>query len=177
MTDTIRLYGLVTDSIVDGPGFRTSIFTQGCPHHCPGCHNPGSHDFDAGTVYSLSDVEAKFSKNPLLDGVTLTGGEPFCQAAACAELARRAHARGLNVWTYTGYTYEKLRDMAASDPDVAALLDATDVLVDGPFILKEKDIPLRFRGSRNQRVIDVPKSLITDQVVWWEDEFGIGIPD
>lgn len=84
MTDTIRLYGLVTDSIVDGPGFRTSIFTQGCPHHCPGCHNPGSHDFDAGTVYSLSDVEAKFSKNPLLDGVTLTGGEPFCQAAACA---------------------------------------------------------------------------------------------
>ena len=74
MTDTIRLYGLVTDSIVDGPGFRTSIFTQGCPHHCPGCHNPGSHDFDAGTVYSLSDVEAKFSGNPLLDGVTLTGG-------------------------------------------------------------------------------------------------------
>lgn len=105
MTDTIRLYGLVTDSIVDGPGFRTSIFTQGCPHHCPGCHNPGSHDFDAGTVYYLADVEAKFSKNPLLDGVTLTGGEPFCQAAACAELARRAHARGLNVWTYTGYTY------------------------------------------------------------------------
>ena len=157
MTDTIRLYGLVTDSIVDGPGFRTSVFTQGCPHHCPGCHNPGSHDFDAGTVYALDDVEAKFSKNPLLDGVTLTGGEPFCQAAACAELARRAHARGLNVWTYTGYTYEKLRDMAASDPDVAALLDATDVLVDGPFLLSERSLELDFRGSRNQRLIDLGK--------------------
>lgn len=165
MTDTIRLYGLVTDSIVDGPGFRTSIFTQGCPHHCPGCHNPGSHDFDAGTVYALDDVEAKFSKNPLLDGVTLTGGEPFCQAAACAELARRAHARGLNVWTYTGYTYEKLRDMAASDPDVSALLDATDVLVDGPFVLSERSLELDFRGSRNQRLIDLGKTRAAGEIV------------
>ena len=164
MTDTIRLYGLVTDSIVDGPGFRTSIFTQGCPHHCPGCHNPGSHDFDAGTVYALDDVEAKFSKNPLLDGVTLTGGEPFCQAAACAELARRAHARGLNVWTYTGYTYEKLRDMAASDPDVSALLDATDVLVDGPFLLSERSLELDFRGSRNQRLIDLAKTRAAGEI-------------
>ncbi len=165
MTDTIRLYGLVTDSIVDGPGFRTSVFTQGCPHHCPGCHNPGSHDFDAGTVYALDDVEAKFSKNPLLDGVTLTGGEPFCQAAACAELARRAHARGLNVWTYTGYTYEKLRDMAASDPDVSALLDATDVLVDGPFLLSERSLELDFRGSRNQRLIDLNRTRAAGETV------------
>ena len=165
MTDTIRLYGLVTDSIVDGPGFRTSVFTQGGPHHCPGCHNPGSHDFDAGTVYALDDVEAKFSKNPLLDGVTLTGGEPFCQAAACAELARRAHARGLNVWTYTGYTYEKLRDMAASDPDVSALLDATDVLVDGPFLLSERSLELDFRGSRNQRLIDLGKTRAAGEIV------------
>ena len=165
MTDTIRLYGLVTDSIVDGPGFRTSIFTQGCPHNCPGCHNPGSHDFDAGTVYALDDVEAKFSKNPLLDGVTLTGGEPFCQAAACAELARRAHARGLNVWTYTGYTYEQLLDMAASDPDVAALLDATDVLVDGPFVLSERSLELDFRGSRNQRLIDLGKTRAAGEIV------------
>ena len=142
MTDTIRLYGLVTDSIVDGPGFRTSIFTQGCPHHCPGCHNPGSHDFDAGTVYALDDVEAKFSKNPLLDGVTLTGGEPFCQAAACAELARRAHARGLNVWTYTGYTYEKLRDL-----------------------LSERSLELDFRGSRNQRLIDLGKTRAAGEIV------------
>ncbi len=161
MTDTIRLYGLVTDSIVDGPGFRTSIFTQGCPHHCPGCHNPGSHDFEAGTVYTLDDIEKKFSGNPLLDGVTLTGGEPFCQAAACAELARRAHTRGLNVWTYTGYTYEKLTEIAASDPDVAALLAVTDVLVDGPFLLSERSLELDFRGSRNQRLIDLNQTRAT----------------
>lgn len=164
MTDTIRLYGLVTDSIVDGPGFRTSIFTQGCPHHCPGCHNPGSHDFEAGTVYTLDDVEKKFSGNPLLDGVTLTGGEPFCQAAACAELARRAHTRGLNVWTYTGYTYEKLTEIAASDPDVAALLAVTDVLVDGPFLLSERSLELDFRGSRNQRLIDLNQTRATGAV-------------
>ncbi|MCI6040582.1 MAG: anaerobic ribonucleoside-triphosphate reductase activating protein [Clostridiales bacterium] len=164
MTDTIRLYGLVTDSIVDGPGFRTSIFTQGCPHHCPGCHNPGSHDFEAGTVYTLDDIEKKFSGNPLLDGVTLTGGEPFCQAAACAELARRAHTRGLNVWTYTGYTYEKLTEIAASDPDVAALLAVTDVLVDGPFLLSERSLELDFRGSRNQRLIDLNQTRATGAV-------------
>ena len=168
MTDTIRLYGLVTDSIVDGPGFRTSIFTQGCPHHCPGCHNPGSHDFEAGTVYTLDDIEKKFSGNPLLDGVTLTGGEPFCQAAACAELARRAHTRGLNVWTYTGYTYEKLTEIAASDPDVAALLAVTDVLVDGPFLLAQRSLELKYCGSRNQRLIDVKKSLAAGEVVLWE---------
>ena len=168
MTDTIRLYGLVTDSIVDGPGFRTSIFTQGCPHHCPGCHNPGSHDFEAGTVYTLDDVEKKFSGNPLLDGVTLTGGEPFCQAAACAELARRAHARGLNVWTYTGYTYEKLTEIAASDPDVAALLAVTDVLVDGPFLLAQRSLELKYCGSRNQRLIDVKKTLSSGVPTLWE---------
>lgn len=85
----IRLFGLVTDSIVDGPGFRVSIFTQGCPHHCEGCHNPGSHDPAAGKEWTLDEVEKKFTGNPLLDGITLTGGEPFQQPAACAELARR----------------------------------------------------------------------------------------
>lgn len=156
MPDTIRLYGLVTDSIVDGPGFRAAIFTQGCPHGCPGCHNPGSHAFDGGTVYPLEEVEKKFSGNPLLDGITLTGGEPFCQAAACAELARRAREKGLNVWTYTGYTYEQLTAMG--DPDVDALLSRTDVLVDGPFVLSERSLELDFRGSRNQRLIDLAKT-------------------
>ncbi len=121
-TDTIRLFGLVGDSIVDGPGFRVSIFTQGCPHHCPGCHNPGSHDFEAGTVWTLDDVEKKFTGNPLLSGITLSGGEPFAQAAACAELARRAHQKGLNVWVYSGYTYEKLLEKAQAEEGVDALL-------------------------------------------------------
>ena len=155
MTDTIRLYGLVTDSIVDGPGYRTSVFTQGCPHHCPGCHNPESHDPNGGTVWTLDDVEKKFTGNPLLDGVTLSGGEPFRQAEACAELARRARAKGLNVWTYTGYTYENLLIKAQTEPGVQALLNETDVLVDGPFVLALRSLELEFCGSRNQRLIDL----------------------
>ncbi len=155
---TIRLYGLVTDSIVDGPGYRTAIFTQGCPHHCPGCHNPESHAPEGGTVWTLGDVEQKFANNPLLDGVTLSGGEPFLQPAACAELARRAHQKGLNVWVYSGYTYEQLQEMAQSDPDVRALLNEADVLVDGPFLLSERSLELDFRGSRNQRLIDLNKT-------------------
>ncbi|MDY3815609.1 MAG: anaerobic ribonucleoside-triphosphate reductase activating protein [Candidatus Limiplasma sp.] len=157
-TDTIRLFGLVGDSIVDGPGFRVSIFTQGCPHHCPGCHNPGSHDFEAGTVWTLDDVEKKFTGNPLLSGITLSGGEPFAQAAACAELARRAHQKGLNVWVYSGYTYEKLLEKAQAEEGVDALLKEADVLVDGPFLLAERSLELDFRGSRNQRLIDLQAS-------------------
>ncbi len=152
---TIRLYGLVTDSIVDGPGFRAAIFTQGCPHHCPGCHNPQSHDFQSGTIWTLDDVEKKFADNPLLDGITLSGGEPFSQSGPCAELARRAHARGLNVWVYSGYTYEQLSVMAEEDGDVRGLLSEADVLVDGPFLLAERSLELDFRGSRNQRLIDL----------------------
>ncbi|HPR77864.1 MAG TPA: anaerobic ribonucleoside-triphosphate reductase activating protein [Candidatus Limiplasma sp.] len=170
MADTIRLYGLVTDSIVDGPGYRTSIFTQGCPHHCPGCHNPESHAPDGGTVWTLDDVEKKFSDNPLLNGITLSGGEPFLQPAACAELARRAHQKGLNVWTYTGYLYEKLLEMAKTDAAVGALLDVTDVLVDGPFLLAERSLELEFCGSRNQRLIDVPKTRAAGTVTLYRAE-------
>lgn len=156
--ETIRLYGLVANSIVDGPGYRTAIFTQGCPHNCPGCHNPESHDPAGGTDWTLDAVEGKFTGDPLLSGVTLSGGEPFSQPAACAELARRAHAKGLTVWTYTGYLYERLCEMAKDDPGVDALLSQTDVLVDGPFRLDERSLALEFRGSRNQRLIDVPKT-------------------
>ena len=167
MADTIRLYGLVTDSIVDGPGYRTSIFTQGCPHHCPGCHNPESHAPEGGTVWTLDDVEKKFSDNPLLNGITLSGGEPFLQPAACAELARRAHQKGLNVWTYTGYLYEKLLEMAKTDAAVGALLDVIDVLVDGPFLLKERSLELLYCGSKNQRIIDMKKTRETGEAVLW----------
>lgn len=158
MADTLRLYGLVTDSIVDGPGYRTAVFTQGCPHGCPGCHNPESHAPDGGTLWSLDEIEKRFTGNPLLSGVTLSGGEPFLQAAGCAEVARRAHARGLNVWTYTGYLFERLTDMAREDEGVRALLAQTDVLVDGPFVLQERSLELEFRGSRNQRLIDLNRT-------------------
>lgn len=161
----MRLYGLVTDSIVDGPGFRTAIFAQGCPHHCEGCHNPDSHAFDGGTEWTLDEIEKKFTGNPLLDGITLSGGEPFAQAAACAELARRAHKHGLNVWVYSGYTYEKLCEKAETDAGVAALLAEADILVDGPFVLAERSLELDFCGSRNQRLIDLKKTREKNQVV------------
>ena len=164
MPDTIRLYGLVTDSIVDGPGFRVSVFTQGCPHHCPGCHNPESHPMEGGTLWTLDDVEKKFTGNPLLSGITLSGGDPFMQAGPCAELARRAHAKGLDVWAYTGYTYEQLLKKAESEPGIAALLAETDVLVDGPFLLAERSLELEVCGSRNQRLIDVPRTRLTGTV-------------
>lgn len=167
MSDTIRLYGLVTDSIVDGPGFRTAIFVQGCPYHCEGCHNPQSQPFEGGTVWTLNDVEKKFSNNPLLSGITLSGGEPAEQAAPCAELARRAHQKGLNVWTYSGSTLEKLTERAKNDPALAELLNETDVLVDGPFLLAQRSLELDFCGSKNQRLIDMNESRRQGKVVLW----------
>ena len=164
MPDTLRLYGLVTDSVVDGPGFRTAIFMQGCPHACPGCHNPDSHPMEGGTVWTLDDIERKFANNPLLSGITLTGGEPFMQAEGCAELARRAHGKGLTVWTYTGYTYERLLEKARTQPEIAALLSQIDVLVDGPFILGLRSLDLNFYGSSNQRSIDLVKTGKTGQL-------------
>ena len=162
----IRLAGLENDSIVDGPGYRLSVFTQGCPHHCEGCHNPESHDFNGGRDYDTDEIIAKMAGNPLLSGVTLSGGEPMCQSAACAVIAEAAHKAGLNVWCYTGYTWEQLWKEA--DPERLKLIRAADVLVDGPFILAERSLELTFCGSRNQRLIDVPKSLEAGKPVIWK---------
>ena len=151
----MRIAGIVNDSIVDGPGLRLAIFAQGCPHHCPGCHNPESHDFAGGSDMDTEKIIARMDANPLLDGITLTGGEPFEQPEACRILADAAHARGLNVWAYSGYTFEQL----CAVPEKRRLLEACDVLVDGPFLLAERTLEARFRGSRNQRIINVPQSL------------------
>ena len=152
----IRLAGLVNDSIVDGPGLRLAVFAQGCPHHCPECHNPQSHDPEGGEWSDTEDLAAMAAENILLDGITLTGGEPFAQPEACADLARRAHDAGLNVWCYTGYVFE---DLLAGRPEWRALLENVDVLVDGPYLRAQKTLDKRFRGSANQRIIDVPESL------------------
>ena len=151
----IRIAGLVNDSIVDGPGFRYAIFTQGCPHNCPGCHNPETHSFTGGKCVDTREIIENFRKNPLLDGITLTGGDPFCQPAPCAELARTAHESNLNVWAYSGYLFEEI----LADPAMRAMLEEVDVLVDGPFLLAQRTLSLRFRGSKNQRLIDVRRSL------------------
>jgi len=152
----IRIAGLVNDSIVDGPGFRFTVFTQGCPHHCPGCHNPQTHDFSGGKDAETGEIIEKIRKNPLLDGITLSGGEPFCQSAACAEIARAAKKLGLNVWSYSGYTFEEL---VSGKEEWLELLREIDVLVDGRFELEKRTLECRFRGSWNQRLINVPASL------------------
>ena len=158
----MKIFGLVQDSIVDGPGFRFSCFVQGCPHHCPGCHNPDSHDPTGGTEMTVEDVAAQMLGNPMTDGLTLTGGEPFAQAEDCLTLARIAREHGLNVWGYSGWTFEYLRDHGTDAQK--ALLRELDVLIDGPFLLEERSLSLSWRGSRNQRVIDVPASLTSGQI-------------
>ena len=159
----MRIYGLVQDSIVDGPGFRFVCFVQGCTHHCPGCHNPDSHDPAGGREMDVEEVAAQMLSNPLTDGLTLSGGEPMEQAAACLRLAERAHGAGLNVWCYTGYTLEHLLQEGTTDQ--RALLEQVDVLVDGPFLLAERTLSLPWRGSRNQRLLDVPASLAAGRAV------------
>ena len=161
----IQIAGIVNDSIVDGPGFRLAVFTQGCPHGCPGCHNPHTHAFDGGHADTTEHIIEEMRKNPLLDGVTLTGGDPFCQSEACAEIAEAAHKMGLNVWAYSGWTYQQLIEKSKTEPEVLRLLSATDVLVDGPFILAQRTLEARFRGSKNQRLIDVPASLKAGEAV------------
>lgn len=162
----ISLSGVTGDSIVDGPGLRLTIFTQGCLHHCPGCHNPQTHDPEGGSWADTEDILAAAAENPLLDGITLSGGDPFMQPVPCLALAEGAHKIGLNVWTYTGYTWEAL--LEENDAEKLALLKETDVLVDGPFLLAERSLELQFCGSRNQRLIDVKKSLAEGKVVLWE---------
>lgn len=155
----IRIAGVYDDSIVDGPGFRFSVFTQGCPHHCEGCHNPATHDFDGGKTVDTADIIERVLDNPLLDGVTLTGGEPFCQPEACLEIAKAAHKAGLNVWAYSGWTIEELIENAKAKPSIAELLSEIDVLADGRFILAQRTLDFIWRGSKNQRLIDAKASV------------------
>ena len=158
----IRLAGVEPESIVDGPGYRLAVFVQGCPHHCPGCHNPATHDFSGGTLRDTAEITAMLGKNPLVRGVTLTGGEPMMQAAALCEIARAARERGMSVWCYTGYTLEAL--LKEQNPDRMRLLALVDVLVDGPYIAHERSLDLLYCGSRNQRLIDMPATLSAGEV-------------
>ena len=212
---TIRLYGTAPDSIVDGPGLRFAVFVQGCTHACPGCHNPDSQPACGGVVRRIDELANEIAANGLVQGVTISGGEPFEQAAECAELALRVRERGLNVWTYSGYRYEDIAALAAATPataaatpagdiaptsdttpatratpatataatpntrpsqllpsvdpvGAAALLNQTDVLVDGPFVQALHSFDLPWRGSSNQRLIDVPATRASGRIVLWE---------
>ena len=158
----LNLAGIAGDSIVDGPGIRTTIFCQGCPHHCPGCHNPETWDFQGGTPMEESDIVELIRKNPLCRGVTLSGGEPFAQAEGCYRLASTLKEKGYEVASYTGYTFEQLLTGTEAQKK---LLSVLDVLIDGPFLLAQRSLELNFRGSRNQRVLNVPESLRAGKAV------------
>ena len=162
---TIDVFGIADDSIVDGPGLRFALFVQGCSHGCPGCHNPDSHPHGQGTKRTVDELYERIVANRLVRGVTISGGEPFEQAGPCGELASRLKDAGYDVWAYSGYLIEDLMDRALTDPSTERLLGSIDVLVDGPFVESQRSFDLRWRGSRNQRVLDVPASLASGQPV------------
>lgn len=164
----IRVAGIVRESIVDGPGIRYVVFAQGCKHNCTGCHNPQTHPFEGGTITDVDEMLQQIKSNPLLDGVTFSGGEPFEQASAFAVLAGEVVSLGLNIIIYTGYTYEYLRENSSAKPGWGELLEIADTLVDGPFIQELQDPLLRFRGSSNQRIIDLKQTRLTSAIVFAE---------
>ncbi len=163
---TIRLASdLQIDSVVDGTGIRTVIWTQGCSHDCPGCHNPSTHDFHGGFEVPVEEIMEEIDDLDGQDGVTFSGGDPFFQPEACACLAKRVHKNKMTVWCYTGFTFEELLSMSKKNPAILDFLNQIDILVDGRFIMAKHSYNLKFRGSSNQRIIDVKKSLKNQKVV------------
>ena len=150
---------LQPDSIVDGEGIRTVIWTQGCKHNCKDCHNPGTHDFTGGFETSVETLKQQILDLKNQDGITLSGGDPLFQSKACAEIANFCKMNKLNVWCYTGFTFEELLEKSENDKDVEKLLKNVDVLIDGKFEIENKNLNLKFRGSSNQRVLDLHESL------------------
>lgn len=165
----IRLAGeMTTDSIVDGEGIRSVIWTQGCTHNCKGCHNPETHSFEKGFLKDISELCKEIEALEFQDGITLSGGDPMCQIEACAEIAKFCQSIGLNVWCYTGYTMEALLKMIVKNEKLKELLENIDVLVDSPFILELRTFDVPFRGSSNQRLIDSKKSIKQNKVILYK---------
>lgn len=156
---------LQPDSIVDGEGIRTVIWTQGCPHSCLGCHNPETHDINGGALVDLEEVYEIIDSLEGQDGITFSGGDPFMQPKECSEIAKYAKKKGYNIWSYTGYTFEQLLTLSKSKTEIMDFLKEIDVLVDGRFELSKKSYNCIFRGSSNQRIIDVKRSLKASKVV------------
>ena len=155
---------LQIDSIVDGEGIRTVIWTQGCPHNCLGCHNSCTHDFEGGSLIDVDQIKEDLSLLKNQTGITFSGGDPMSQPKACLEISNFAKELGMNIWCYTGYTYEQLMALSKFKPEILEFLKTIDILIDGKFILEEKSSDLIFRGSKNQRIIDVQKSLKNNQI-------------
>jgi len=161
----LRLSGLTPESLVDGPGLRYVIFTQGCPHRCPNCHNPTSWDMDTGKEFTVKEIIRMLKKQKKIQGVTFSGGEPFLQAAELSQVALAAHQLALDVVTYSGFTYEELIEQGKNDINITALLSASDLLIDGKYIDAKRDSSLPFRGSSNQRIIKIQETEKTGKIV------------
>lgn len=161
----LQIAGIVDDSIVDGDGCRLTVFVQGCARRCPGCQNPETQPMEGGHAIDTAAILQQMAENPILSGVTFSGGEPFLQPAPLASLARAVHQRGLDVWSYSGFTLEELAERAEKDKATRALLSELDVLVDGPYEEAQRDLTLHFRGFRNQRVIDMKKTRKAGRIV------------
>lgn len=157
----IRIAGVVNDSIVDGPGIRFTVFFQGCTHHCHNCHNPQTHDLNDGYLIDTDEIINKVKNNPLLDGITLSGGDPLLQIEGVIELSKRCKELGLNVVCYTGFTYEELKKFK----DFERIIENIDYLIDGKYVDNLRDLSLRYRGSSNQRIIDIKKTLDSGEVI------------
>lgn len=170
MKNKIRIAGIFNDSLVDGPGVRLSIFMQGCPHACQGCHNPNTWDKNGGYLVNLDDIVSKFSENKFLDGITLTGGDPLIHVEKSLYLAKKAKKHGLNIIIYTGFLYEDL--IKKNDKNLKELFKISDVLIDGPFIIKLHDKNLKWRGSSNQRIIALKESLESNKIIEIDDLYN-----
>ena len=171
---TIRLAApLQSDSVVDGFGVRTVIWTQGCSHNCPFCQNPSTHSFDGGALFDIEEIFEELDGLKNQDGITLSGGDPLFQIEAITEIAKYAQKIGLNIWCYTGFTYEKILEMSKTKPVYLEFLQNIDVLVDGKFVQELKNLNLLFRGSSNQRLIDVKKSLSQNKIILIPETDGI----
>ena len=160
---------LQSDSIVDGPGLRAVLWTQGCGHHCPGCQNPQTWDFNGGGLIPISVVKEAIDELENQDGFTMSGGDPMFQPEACNEIAKYVKEKGMNLWVYTGFTFEDLMKLAKTKPIYREFIERIDVLVDGRFIESKKNLSLLFRGSSNQRLIDIPKTLEQGEVVLFNE--------
>ena len=159
----IDISGFAPNSITDGPGLRFTVFCQGCIHNCPGCHNPETHPFGTGAKYDVEDIYKMIKKDPLVRGVTFSGGEPFCQPEGFYELAKLLKADGYEIAAYSGFTYDQLtKDKGSME---YKLLSLCDILIDGPFILAQRTLSGGFKGSSNQRVINIPKSLAAGEAI------------
>ena len=169
MAEKLKIAGIIRESIVDGPGIRFVVFAQGCSHRCPGCHNPQTHDPEGGNWITTDRILEEVAKNPILKGVTFSGGEPFEQPKAMAELAKGVKEMGLDLISYSGYTFEELLEMAEEDKDIRYIIEQCRMIIDGRFIEEQKTLALPFRGSTNQRLVDVQASLEAGEVVLFGD--------